>query len=229
MLYSFKLHRDYFKKFLKSIVVVATPFSFFYFSCFFSRPLPVRRSEYLRPPSVVKNLTAGFSIQQSDSFWLRSNQDFDHCDKPINSRECEGKSWLYEIIDLVTELDSNFFEAYYFGGLALTVIISDYAGASQIFDKGVKKFPNRWELSYAAGYHALFEEKNKLKAAVLYKNVAANGGPPWVGGAAGGLAIEGGDVSLAIKILNEMIELSRDEKVTERLKRKLAETKNTGM
>lgn len=216
--------KKYRNKFLLQIVVIFIPLFLFYISSFFSKPIQIKRSEFLRPPPVIKNLTAGLSVQQADSFWLRSNQDFDYCDKPINGNECVGKSWLYEIIDMTTDLDSHFLEAYYFGGLALTVIISDYEGASRIFDKGVINFPKDWRLSYAAGYHALFEEKNKLKAALLYKGVAANGGPPWIGIAAGGLAVDGGDRNLAIKILNEMIEISKDGKVTDRLKKKLAET-----
>lgn len=206
-------------------------FSFFYlviFSLIFfvisnslNRPSSILRSSYLVPPLVIQNLLTGLKTQASDSFWLRSIQDFDYCDNPINERECKGKSWLYEILNLTTELDSKFYEAFYYGGLALTIIISDYEGASKIFDKGVLAFPTKWNILYAAGYHALFEEKNRMKASHLFLTSSKNGGPSWLSALAARLANESGEKEYAIQILQEMIGSSEDPVLVKHLKKKL--------
>ena len=187
------------------------------------KPVPQPRTDYIAPPTIIKNLSAGLNVQLSDSFWLRAIQDFDYCDQLINEKECKGKSWLYQVLDLTTDLDQRFFHAFHWGALALTVIISDYAGATAIFDKGTALYPDEWLLNYSAGYHALFEEKNKTKAAKLYLQAANHGAPDWVRLMAGRLAAEGGASEFAEKILQQMIEMSDEPRYVERLKKKMAE------
>lgn len=193
---------------------------------FFGQSLSVKpslqnRTDFLAPPMELKYLTAGFTYQASDSYWLRAVQDFDFCDKAKNKDECTGKSWLFNVINLVVELDKKFLEAYYYGALALTIIISDYDGASVIFDKGVAEF-DQWQLSYAAAYHAYFNEKDKLKASKLYLRAVDKGAPDWVRLTAGRLAGEGGDMETAKIILQQLIDLKIDPAWIEILRKKIS-------
>lgn len=190
-------------------------------SYFLNAPVARKRSQYLTPPPVIANLSFGYKIQTADAFWLRAIQDFDYCDQPLNEKECRGESWLFHLIDLTTNLDSKFRDAYYYGAMALTILVSDYRGASEIFDKGVQVFPEDWRLNYLAGYHALFEEKNKLKASKLYYAAAAHGAPAWVNVLAGRLAYDSGENEFAAKILEEMIKNNQEPSLTKRLKKKL--------
>lgn len=203
------------------LLIVAT--LFFMFVASISKPQVVSRTDYIAPPLEVKYLTMGFSHQAADSFWLRALQDFDYCDKPATKQLCVGKSWFFNVINLTVELDKKFLEAYYFGGLALTVLISDMEGASIIFDKGTNEFKEDWRLNYLAGYHALFEEKNKLKAADLYLRAAEQGAPPWVKLMAGRLSSEGGDSIKAKEILQQLIESESDPLWIKKLKNKIEE------
>lgn len=123
----------------------------------------------------------------------------------------------------MVELDPEFTEAYYFGGLSLTTLIKDYEGATVIFDKATAKFKREWPLLYLAAYHALFEEKDKLKASKLYLMAANNGAPSWVRLSAGKLAAEGGDKDVAVDILNHLIQAESDPRWIKRLKDKLKE------
>lgn len=182
-----------------------------------------KRSDYITPPIELKYLNAGFSASAADSFWLRAVQDFDHCDQPLNESECKGKSWLFDVVNLTVELDAKFREAYYYGALALTILISDYDGATVIFDKGVAHFKNYWPLLYAAGYHADFEEKNKLKASKLYLAAVNNGAPDWVRLSAGRLASEGGDQVSAKEILEQLIDIQSDPLWIAKLRKKIEE------
>lgn len=182
--------------------------------------------DYLPPPKAIQHFTSGLKIAIADSLWLRALQDFDYCNDKINERDCVGQSWLFQVLDLATTLDPKFEPVMYqTGGLALTVIISDYAGASIYFDRGVEQYPNDWQLNYAAAYHVLYEEKNKAKAAKLYLAAADNGAPPWVRVMAGRLGYEGGDKVFAEQVLQQMIDTNQDEKLIEVLKRRLSKLK----
>lgn len=198
---------------------------FFLFSAILSKPPGLNRTDYIAPPEIIKNLTAGLNVQMADSFWLRSVQDFEFCDSLQTNNQCKGKSWLFQIINVVVILDKNFYEAFYYGALALTIIISDYDGASEIFNKAVTQYPNKWPLLYAAGYHALVEEKNKTKAAKLYYEAGKLGAPDWVRMMAGKLAADGGDVNYAEQILEGMIKLNDQPEYVKRLQEKLSEVR----
>jgi hypothetical protein len=185
---------------------------------------PFNRHEepYIPPPKAAVHLTSGFNVQFADSLWLRAVQDFDYCSRKISENECVGKSWLFSVLDLASTMDPKLEPSMYqTGGLALTVIISDYQGATAFFDRGVRIYPTNWQLNYAAAYHALFEEKDKIKASRLYMRAAENGAPWWVPQLAARLAEEGGDSIFAEKILEDMIAQNAETTVVERLKEKL--------
>lgn len=208
------------------VLLLIVAFVFFAGQFLFNPPKNMKRSDYLPPPMIIKDMSSGLNVQLADSFWLRAIQDFDFCDQKINQTECHGKSWLFQVLDLATDLDLKFKEAFYYGGLALTVIISDYAGASKIFDKGVAQFPTEWELNYAAGYHAMIEEKDNAKAADRYLAAANNGAPTWVRILAGTLAAKGGNTEFAEKVIEQMIAMNEEPKYIERLKAKLEAIRN---
>lgn len=192
-----------------------------------NKPVFIKSPEdYLPPPKAIEHFTSGLKIVIADSLWLRALQDFDYCNDKINERDCVGKSWLFQVLDLATTLDPKFEPVMYqTGGLALTVLISDYAGASIYFDRGVAQYPKDWRLNYAAGYHVLYEEKNKVKAAKLFLAAADNGAPPWVRIMAGRLGYEGGDKAFGEQVLQQMIDTNQDEKLIEVLKRRLSKLK----
>lgn len=190
---------------------------------FFTKPIVKFEQNKVAPPLEVMYLAAGFRAQMADSAWLRSVQDTEYCEKTVEGNACIGQSWFFNIINLVVELDPFFSEAYYYGGLSLTVFIRDIAGASIIFDKATKQFRHEWPILYLAAYHALFEEKDKLKASRLYLAAADNGAPAWVRLSAGKLAASGGDESAAKEILEQLVNTEADPDWVKQLKEKLKE------
>lgn len=198
--------------------------SFFVLQSFYETPAAQNFKEGIQFPQALLNLTAGHQAQAADLFWLSFIADIDYCELKIDKTRCQKNSWLFQTVDFATQLDPKLEASMYqTAGLSLTVLISDYPGASVLFDRGVKQHPKSWSLLYAAGYHALIEEKNKKKASELYFAAAQNGAPEWVNSMAGRLAVEGGDKIYAEKILQTMIETSVDEKLIARLKEKLSE------
>ncbi len=173
------------------------------------------------PPPHIKHLTFGFSEQIADQFWIRSIQDFDYCEERIADNTCRNQSWLYQMLDLVTELSPRFRMPHAAGPLALTVIISDIEGASKLFDKAVRNFPKDWPILYRAAYHALLEEKNKEKAAKLLYEAAKHGAPGWVYTLAGRLYTEAGEKELGERIYAEINQDPNLKVFAERLRQRL--------
>lgn len=163
-----------------------------------SRPRP--RIPFLAPPQ-VQHLTFGHREQVADSLWLRAVQDFDYCEQEIAKQTCRSTGWLFRMLDLVTDLAPDFRMPYATGGLALTVLVNDFQGASRIFDKGVARFPKDWPLLSRAAYHALYEEKDKAKAARLLEQAGKAGGPPWYYLLAARLSSDEGNVAFVESLI----------------------------
>lgn len=186
----------------------------------YTAEINILRAPYLAPPQ-IKHFTFGYSEQMVDALWVRSIQDFDYCERKIDKINCEGKGWLYQMLDLISELSPHFRTVHSAGPLALTVIVSDIEGASKLFDKAVQNFPNDWTILYRASYHAIYEEKNKEKAASLLERAARNGAPSWTYSLAGRLYTEAGQRELGQRIYDEISQDPNLKDVAERLKKRL--------
>lgn len=100
--------------------------------------------ELLSPPVGLQHFTFGHNDLTADILWIRTIQDFDYCDHPISENQCKGNSWLYRMLDAVTELSPKFRMPYAMGAVALSVLVSDIEGAAKIFDRGTQEYPNDW-------------------------------------------------------------------------------------
>lgn len=184
------------------------------------------RRDLIAPPRGGEHFSFGYNEAIADVLWIRSIQDFDFCEKTISENVCINNSWLFQMLDAVTNLSPHFRIPYAAGGLALTVIISDIDGATKLFDKGVKYFPNDWPILYRAAYHYLYEVKDKKRAAELLIQAGQNGAPPWVFALAGRLYSDSGNLELAESLLQEMIQNKQDPALIKRLQDKINSMKN---
>lgn len=178
--------------------------------------------DLLSPPPGIDHFTFGHKDITADFLWIRAIQDFDYCDQQIAKHLCVGKGWLYRMLDAITELSPKFRMPYATGAVALSVLVSDVEGAARIFDKGVENYPNDWPILYRAGYHYLYEVKDKKKAADLFIRAGRNGAPQWVFSLAGGLYNETNQRVAAEAVLAEMIKTEIDPTIIKRLEEKLA-------
>lgn len=183
--------------------------------------------DLLSPPPGLEHFTFGHKDVVADFFWVRAIQDFDYCDQPVAKNVCVGKSWLFRMLDSITELSPKFRMPYATGAIALSVMVSDVEGAAKIFDKGAREFPDDWRILYRAAYHYLYEVKDKRKAADLFVKAGRTGAPPWVFSLAGGLYNDTNDREAAEAILAEMIKTEVDETIIKRLQDKLETIRET--
>lgn len=177
--------------------------------------------QLIAPPAGMERFVFGYQEVTADAMWIRSIQDFDYCDAQIAKNTCRNNSWLYLMLESITNLSPSFRIPYAAGALALTVIISDIEGATKIFDKGVKAFPNDWPIAYRAAYHYLYELKDKERAAELLRQAARNGAPPWLYSLSGRLYSESGEHELAESLLQEMVATNQDPEMIKRLREKI--------
>lgn len=173
-------------------------------SVFFKPANLVEERRLIPPPPHLEYFSFGYQMPIADALWTRAIQDFDYCEDLLAQNQCRGNGWLFQMVNTITNLAPDYQIAYRTGGLALTVIVSDYEGASKIFDKGIKMFPNDRHLLYRAAYHAMIEEKDPEKAAGLLIRAAQNGGSQWFYSLAAKLYTEAGKQELAGNLYQEL-------------------------
>lgn len=183
------------------------------------------QKQFIAPPPMIERMTFGYGEVMADLLWIRAVQDFDYCDQQVGENVCRNNSWLYLMLDAITTLSPKFRVPYAAGALALTVIITDIDGATKIFDKGVKAFPNDWPILYRAAYHYMYEVKDNKRAAELLIQAGKNGAPPWVFTLAGRLYSDAGNLELAESVLQDMINTEQDPVLIKRLQDKIQSMK----
>lgn len=179
------------------------------------------------PPPMLDRMDFGFSETMADILWIRAVQDFDYCDQQIAERVCRNNSWLFKMLDAITDLSPSFRMPYAAGALALTIIITDVDGATKIFDKGVKAFPHDWPILYRAAYHYMYEVKDNKRAAELLIQAGKHGAPPFVFTLAGRLYSDAGNIELAEAVLKDMIDTKQDPALIQRLEDKIKSIKSS--
>jgi hypothetical protein len=158
----------------------------------------------ISPPEHVENLVLGQRSLIADLFWIRLIQDFSFCDKRLSKIKCEDDGWAYKLLNGISHLDPKLRVAHLAGPLMLSIVIGDSGGASKIFDRAVMLYPTDWPIIYGAAYQALFEEKNKNKAAGLFESAARAGGPIWFFDAAHKLYLKAGQREMARNLFEQL-------------------------
>lgn len=187
--------------------------------------------EFLNPPPEhIEYFHFGFNESMADSLWLRWIQDSDSCQtylKPVQKLDtvlgddpltrnprhkiCDN-SWGFKMLDAVTKLAPHFWMPYVAGAITLSVIVEDYEGASILFERGLKMFPDDWMITYRAAYHFLYDRQDVKRAAELLNHAGDIGAPTWVKSLASRLYQKSGQIELGIATLESYKATLTDEK-----------------
>ncbi|MBY0383656.1 hypothetical protein K2X05_00730 [bacterium] len=203
--------------------------------------------KYLRPPEAMKYFTFGYADFTASVLWIRVLQNFDYCEggkyqesdyvppiadaknklqgvllRKMKEAKCE-KGWVYSMLHIMTEILPRFKTAYEVGAPFLSIIVDDREGARLIFEKGIKLYPNDWQLSFAAGYHYLWEIQDPKRSVQLLKQSLDNGGPEVITSLIAGLYSEVGQAEYAYEILIDALKKDPPKEIRERLKLRLKE------
>lgn len=103
----------------------------------------------------------------SSLLWIATIIESDH----DHYKEKDLNSWMFLRFNTISVMEPLFKETYIFGGQYLSIIKDDLPGASYIYDKGLKLYPNEYTLLRDAGFHYYFEVGNFQKAHSIYKKL----------------------------------------------------------
>ena len=122
-----------------------------------------KKTDLKLPPLNVTMQEASFNIDDrllritsmgqkrliSSLFWVHTllESDYDHY------KGDDLNSWMYLRFNTITELEPLFYEAYLFGGQYLSVVKDDALGAREIYEKGLRNYPNDPQIAFHNGFN----------------------------------------------------------------------------
>lgn len=103
----------------------------------------------------------------SDLIWVQTLLESD--DSHYKKRDLN--SWMYIRFNNIAALDPNFYQNYLWGGIYLSIIKDDRLGAAEIFEKGLKIFPDDYDLNFNASFNYYAQLGNYSRAYELLKKI----------------------------------------------------------
>jgi hypothetical protein len=174
------------------------------------------RGEVLRPALL------GYHHVGADFLWLRVVQVLG--DRVVRDQDYE---WLYHALDVITTLDPKYVYAYDAGGIVLAELADRVDLSNRLLEKGLAPNPNSWQIPFRLGFNHFFHLNNYRQAAD-YLALAAKvpgefpiGPPLYTARLAARLYAQGNDPDVALEFLAGMLEQTTDEKIRERLMRRI--------
>ncbi|EQC47077.1 hypothetical protein M899_0130 [Bacteriovorax sp. BSW11_IV] len=165
-----------------------------------------------------------FSLGQkrliSSLLWTKTmlDSDLEHYKKN------DLNSWMFLRFNTITKLTPNFYEAYLYGGVYLSIVKDDILGARLLYEKGLDKYPNDSQLLLNFGFHLFHEEGKVDEALSIYEKLySTNNYPPFLPILMARLKQNGGDLfGSYILLKNMLLNLEEDNhlyiRVSDRIK-----------
>lgn len=152
---------------------------------------------------IYSTISAGHQRLFSTYIWVQTliESDLDHYKK------VDLSSWMYHRFDAMTFLEPKFYAAYRFGAQYLSIVKDDEKGALDIYLKGLKQYPNDYDLNFNLGFHYLFEmglleESSQYFSKVMFHKNA----PVYLPSLVSKIKQKQGDLDFAFKLLKDSYE-----------------------
>ena len=81
------------------------------------------------------------------------------------------KSWMYLRLKSISHLDPFFYDTYVWGGIYLAIVKDDLIGAAELYEEGLKYFPDDYLLNFYAAFNYFHQLGNKPRAIELLKKI----------------------------------------------------------
>lgn len=118
--------------------------------------------------SVVKFFALGYEQLLADCWWLAFIQYFGDNQK----RKLDHYRYSYDYLDLITQLDPHFLQAYWFSAFAVGAEQKRPDLAAKIIERGLKFNQDDWYLPFIAGVNQYLFAHNGMTAAKYYRMAA---------------------------------------------------------
>lgn len=118
----------------------------------------------------LKVFSIGNKRLVSSMIWIQTliESDVEHYDKK------DKNNWLFLRFRTIAELDELFYQNYNWGGLYLSIVKDDLVGAAEIYELGLIKYPDDYQLNYNAGFNYFFEMDDLASALPKLKKILTN-------------------------------------------------------
>jgi len=195
---------------------------------------------YVPHPDYIRMLSLGFDEFAADIYWIRtvlyfgrrsSESDADFEAVPLRGEpetDPDYISWkkdaafrfryFYDLLNIVTELDPYMFIPYTLGGLFLSIKANRPDLAVSLLDRGLKYFPNEWQIQYLLGFNYYFYLDDTEKSAEYFMRAAQLPGSPEIAlNLAQGLLVKTGKKDIAIDFISGMRDKAEDPGFKEKM------------
>lgn len=187
----------------------------------YERPAETRAGElsYLPKGDYLKVAVLGYRQAAGDLIWLKAVQHLGDM-QPTE----QGYRWAYHAIDVVTDLDPQFWFAYLAGGAVLSVWGGMVSEGLSLLTKGMRHNPDVWQLPFYAGYDYFYELCDAASGAKYFKIAASlPGAPAYLPKLVARLSVEAGDPGAAVEFLENVIQQTQEKGLREALTVRLRE------
>ena len=138
--------------------------------------------------------------------------------------------WSYGTIDLITDLDPKYFIAYLFSAMGLIHNFDDVKRARPIVEKGMKVFPESWELPFWIGYdHYVYFNDYEVAGEYLWKASQKPGSPKTYLSLMLSALRKKGDYERALKVMEIIIENANDDRLKMVYGKRLVQLRNLAL
>jgi hypothetical protein len=118
------------------------------------------RLTYLPSGKLLKPMVLDFDEAAADFLWIDAMIYF--ADAYLNGK---SYAWLGHMLDIVTQLNPHFYQAYEFGGVALTKDKPQLPRAVRLLERGMQEFPKDWRLRLYAAMAVVDHDSDYTRAA----------------------------------------------------------------
>jgi hypothetical protein len=124
------------------------------------------RLTYIPSGKLLKPMVLDFDEAAADLLWIDAMMYF-------SDAYLSGKSyaWLGHILDIVTQFNPHFYQAYEFGAVSLTKDRSQAPKVLRLLERGIGEFPKDWKLRLYAAMTRLDHDSDYTQAAAYLEPV----------------------------------------------------------
>lgn len=177
------------------------------------KELFIPSSRFLKPASL------GFDTMVADLYWLRTVQYIGD-DFWFKKRYPQ----LFQLIDLVTDMDPKFEYAYEVGGIILSVYSRRIDESIKILKKGYRQNLGYWEIPFFLGFNYFYYLGDYEKAArYLTEASRLPRSPAYLPKLAAKLYAKAGDPDTAIEFLTQVYRSTDDERMKKEIEERIKE------
>jgi hypothetical protein len=142
-------------------------------------PEKIEISKQESATNINRELLRIFSIGNkkliSNSIWIQTLLESDE----EQIKDHKTHSWMYHRFKTIAILDPKFYENYLWGGMYLSIIKDDLEGAAEIYDLGLKHYPDDYNLNYNSGFNLYFEMDNFKDGLSRLEKIQSHPKAPW--------------------------------------------------